>query len=171
MAIDNDNDLDALVRTAMKTLDEQVPSGYFEALPNRTLERLALEEGTMQAGSTSGSEAKSSSATPSSGPQAIPKVPVEEDSGLHDIRSLAQTTKERISSKRITLSPTRSVSEEELIASASGSWKSLALPQPASMVSLPALADLPPASVVEPSKPSKPMFAATVAKQHAAPDR
>jgi hypothetical protein len=169
MAIDNDNDLDALVRTAMKTLDEQVPSGYFEALPNRTLERLALEEGTMQAGSTSGSEAKSSSATPSSGPQAIPKVPVEEDSGLHDIRSLAQTTKERISSKRITLSPTRSVSEEELIASASGSWKSLALPQPASMVSLPALADLPPASVVEPSKPSKPLFAAAVAKQQAAP--
>jgi hypothetical protein len=162
MASDGDDDLDVLVRTAMKTLDEQVPSGYFEALPNRLLERLALEEGTMQAGSASGSEAKSSSATPSSGPQAAPKI--EEDSGLHDIRSLAQTTKERISSKRITLSPTKSKSEEELLASASGSWKSLALPQPASMVSLPELAKLPPASVVETSKP---MFAATVAQRQA----
>ncbi|HEY1548280.1 MAG TPA: hypothetical protein VGG28_10685 [Kofleriaceae bacterium] len=117
----------------------------------------------MQAGSTSGSEAKSSSATPSaSPPAAVPKLPAEEDSGLHDIRSLAQTTKDRISSKRITLSPTKSVSEEELIASASGSWKSLALPQPASMVSLPALSELPPAAVIEKSKP---MFAATIAQQ------
>jgi hypothetical protein len=167
MATDGDDDLDALVRTAMKTLDEQASSGYFEALPSRTLERLALEEGTMQAGSTSGSEAKSSSVTTSAAP---PKV--EEDSGLHDIRSLAQTTKERISSKRITSGPIKT--DEELLASASGSWKSLALPQPASMVSLPELADLPPAAVVDKSKPashvetSKPMFAATVA-QHAAP--
>ena len=43
------DDLDQLIRAAMKTLDEQVPSGYFEALPNRTLARL---EGSMQHGSS-----------------------------------------------------------------------------------------------------------------------
>ena len=64
----------------------------------------------------------------------------EEDSGLHDIRNLAQSTKQRLSSKRVTTSP---ISDEDALASASGSWKNIALPQPAKMVSLPEIADLP----------------------------
>src|SRR5262245_56648576 len=34
------DDLDDLLRSAMTTLDRQVPSDYFEALPARTLARL-----------------------------------------------------------------------------------------------------------------------------------
>jgi hypothetical protein len=157
------DDLDALLRTAMKTLDEQVPSGYFEALPGRTLARLAAEEGTMQAGSTSGTEAKSSPAT--AAPPGTPQA--DEDSGLHDIRNLAQTTKERISSKKISTGSVTKT-DEELLASASGSWKSLALPQPASMIALPDVASLPHASVVESTPVAKPMFASTTAAAKAA---
>ncbi|NVB81746.1 MAG: hypothetical protein HOV81_25350 [Kofleriaceae bacterium] len=64
----------------------------------------------------------------------------EEDSGLHDIRNLAQSTKQRLSSRRVSTSP---ISDEDALASASGSWKNIALPQPAKMVALPELADLP----------------------------
>lgn len=150
MAIDRDSDLDALVRTAMKTLDDQAPSGYFEALPGRTVARLAHPEATMETGtSTSGSEG------PSTG---IPPTP-EEDSGLHDIRNLAASTMERISNKRISASTIKT--DDELLASTSGSWKSLALPQPASMISLPELAELPAADVVKAK--DKPAFGAHVA--------
>ncbi|MFT3699377.1 MAG: hypothetical protein QM831_39885 [Kofleriaceae bacterium] len=69
--------------------------------------------------------------------------PREEDSGLHDIRSLAQSTKQRISSKKITVPPTNRDSDDDVLASSSASWKNLALPQPAAMVSLPELDELP----------------------------
>jgi hypothetical protein len=115
----------------MKTLDEQVPSGYFEALPDLTLARL---EGTMQHG-TQGTTDKTASAAPP------PVHENTEDSGLHDIRNLAQSTKQRLSSKRITVNPP--VSDDDLIASSSAGWKAVALPQPAKMVALPELAELP----------------------------
>ncbi|HUS31727.1 MAG TPA: hypothetical protein VMZ53_24665, partial [Kofleriaceae bacterium] len=65
----------------------------------------------------------------------------DEDSGLHDIRNLAQSTKQRLSSRRITNSPP--MKDDDILASSSGSFKNIALPQPAKMVSLPELADLP----------------------------
>src|SRR5262245_6233978 len=34
------DDLDNLIRAAMKTLDDEVPPGYFDALPTQTLARL-----------------------------------------------------------------------------------------------------------------------------------
>jgi len=129
MAERTDDELNELLRAAMKTLDAQVPSGYFDALASRTLGRLAASEGTMQTG-TSGTEATSSG---------VPPTPAEEDSGLHDIRNLAETAKARISSKRISTSSIKT--DDELLASASGSWKSLALPQPAAMISLPEVAE------------------------------
>ena len=129
MAERTDEELNELLRAAMKTLDAQVPSGYFDALASRTLGRLAASEGTMQTG-TSGTEATSSG---------VPPTPAEEDSGLHDIRNLAETAKARISSKRISTSSIKT--DDELLASASGSWKSLALPQPAAMISLPEVAE------------------------------
>ena len=110
----------------MKALDETAPSGYFEALPGRILTRLAPAEGNMQAGTSSGTEASTSTG--------VPPTP-EEDSGLHDIRNLAATTMERISSKRIStgmLEDRRRAARIDV-----GSWKNLALPQPASMISLP----------------------------------
>ena len=40
------DELDDKLRDAMKTLDEQVPSGYFDALPNQILTRLSAEDGS-----------------------------------------------------------------------------------------------------------------------------
>jgi hypothetical protein len=127
----SDADLDDQLRAAMKTLDDEVPSGYFEALPDLTLARL---EGTMQHG-TQGTTDKTASAAPP------PVHENTEDSGLHDIRNLAQSTKQRLSSKRITVNPP--VSDDDLIASSSAGWKAVALPQPAKMVALPELEELP----------------------------
>ena len=55
------DDMDDQLRAAMKTLDEQVPSGYFEDLPNRTLARL---EGSMQHGSSGTTESRDNVAAP-----------------------------------------------------------------------------------------------------------
>jgi hypothetical protein len=118
------DDLDELLRRAMKTLDEGVPSGYFEDLPKRALARL---ENSMDSTTQRGSEA------------AAAAPPIEEDSGLHDIRNLARSTKERLS--RRTSSP--DLSDEQLLASSSAGWKVVALPEPAKMVSLPAVDELP----------------------------
>ena len=140
------DDLDNLIRTAMKTLDEGVPSGYFEALPNRTLARL---EGSMQHGS-SGTDSRDRDAQRSAPPMAVEpdtspvaRQPImqqerEEDSGLHDIRNLAQSTKQRLS-RKITAPPIA----DDVLSASSGAFKNIALPQPAKMVSLPSIDELP----------------------------
>jgi hypothetical protein len=141
------DDLDQQIRAAMKTLDEQVPSGYFEALPNQILAR--LEDGSMQQGTGT-----SNVMNKPKGPEALMGAPVaatppaaakkaderSEDSGLHDIRNLAQSTKQRLSSKRTTQNPPIA---DDVLAASSGSWKHVALPEPAKMVSLPDIASLP----------------------------
>jgi hypothetical protein len=143
------DDLDQLLRAAMKTLDEQVPSGYFEALPNQTLAR--LEGSSMQHGSSgTTTDARDAVAPPplttKSDPAPAPAArPImdqdrEEDSGLHDIRNLAQSTKQRLSSRR---SITNQPVSDDVLASSSGAFKNIALPQPAAMVSLPAVDELP----------------------------
>jgi hypothetical protein len=140
------DELDQLIRTAMKTLDGGVPSGYFEALPNQTIARL---EGSMQHGSSGTTETRDTVVTPPPVALEAAEAPVSrsqarpderEDSGLHDIRNLAQSTKQRLSSRRITQSPPIA---DDVLASSSGSFKNIALPQPAKMVSLPELGDLP----------------------------
>jgi hypothetical protein len=145
------DDLDQLIRVAMKTLDEQVPSGYFETLPNQTLAR--LEGSSMQHGSSgTTTDARDTAVAPppiKAGPSGPPEPahgkPImdqerEEDSGLHDIRNLAQSTKQRLSNRRSTTHPPIS---DDVLASSSGAFKNIALPQPAAMVSLPAVEDLP----------------------------
>lgn len=134
------DDLDDLLRAAMKTLDEQVPSGYFEGLPNQTLAR--LEGSSMQHGSSGTTDTNARDAmVPPPVDAVVQTRETDEDSGLHDIRNLAQSTKQRLSSKRITASPP--ISDDDLLASSSGSFRNIALPQPANMVSLPDLAELP----------------------------
>ena len=59
-----------------------------------------------------------------------------EDSGLHDVKSLAQTTKQRIS-RRITSQ--HDAYEESLLSSSSSGLRAVALPSPAQVVSLPAM--------------------------------
>ena len=56
------DDLDQLIRAAMKTLDDEVPSGYFEALPKQTLAR--LEGSSMQHGSSGTTENRDNVAAP-----------------------------------------------------------------------------------------------------------
>jgi len=151
------DDLDDRLRAAMKTLDAEAPSGYFEALPDQLLAKLSTgEEVNMQ--QTGIPDREASSSTTSS----APPVQAEENSGLHDIRNLAQSTKQRISSKRITGQNTP-VKDDDVLASSSASWKTLALPQPANMVSLPAIDELP--SKKELAKAQK--DAARAAKQEA----
>ncbi len=132
----------------MKTLDEQVPSGYFEALPNQILAR--LEDGCMQQGTgTSNVMNKPKLQDALMGAPVAPQAEAaakakaaerSEDSGLHDIRNLAQSTKQRMSKARITQNPPIA---DDVLASSSGQWKHVALPEPAKMVSLPDLASLP----------------------------
>lgn len=144
------DDLDQLIRAAMKTLDDQVPSGYFEALPNQTIARL---EGSMQHGSSGTSETRDTVVSPppvALDHDTVAKQPApvaaqaqeedREDSGLHDIRNLAQSTKQRLSSRRSTQNP---IIADDVLASSSGSFKNIALPQPAKMVSLPSIDELP----------------------------
>src|SRR2546428_9305309 len=128
------DDLDDLLRRAMKSLDDQVPSGYFEALPGQTLAR--LDEGSMQ------TQANDDPTQRVPREPEMPEMrevaagaPPEEDSGLHDIRSLAQSTKQRLSSRRETQNPP--IVDD--IAATSGAWKHVALPTPAAMVALPEL--------------------------------
>ena len=161
------DDLDDLLRSTMKTLDDQVPSDYFDGLPTQTLARLEATMATGTPGPTNREPAAASSArmvaaTAAPPPrdavvpvvpprreavatatplpvEATPPVAREEDSGLHDIRSLAQSTKQRLTTKRVTTNPPMG---DELVAS-SGAWKHVALPEPAKMVSLPSLDELP----------------------------
>lgn len=193
------DDLDDKIRAAMKVLDEETPSGYFEAVPNQILAR--LEDGSMQHGSGTTDFRKNAdalmgppvvpedadtnptprveasevgplpskpavakpaavvaaapvakpAAAPAPTETATPATPAssasmsaaadrDEDSGLHDIRNLAQSTKQRLSARRITQQPP---TNDDVLASSSGSFAGIALPQPARMVSLPEIEDLP----------------------------
>jgi hypothetical protein len=134
------DDLDDLIRRAMKTLDDQAPSGYFEALPSRTLAR--LEDSSMQPTSTGNASGSGQSGKASGVP---PQQERDEDSGLHDIRSMASSTKMRLSKRTSTHPPI----DEDILASSSAGWKAVALPEPAKMVSLPDIADLPPVEEVK----------------------
>lgn len=136
------DELDDQIRAAMKVLDEQTPAGYFDAVPNQILAR--LEDGSMmQSGTTDMRDKRDLLTGPPVAVQepAAPQADRTDDSGLHDIRNLAQSTKQRLSSRRITQSPP--IKDEDVLATSSGSWKNIALPQPAAMVSLPELEDLP----------------------------
>jgi len=131
------DDLDDLLRQAMKSLDDQVPSGYFDAGPDQVLARL---EGNMQSTGQGTSEREQGAVAP---PPAAPQAAAtNEDSGLHDIRNLAQSTKQRLSSRRISSSSLRA-SDDDIIAASSAGWKAVALPEPAKMVSLPSIDELP----------------------------
>ena len=83
----------------------------------------------------------------STGVPPMTKEAREEDSGLHDIRSLASSTKARLSSRRSTQNPV--MSEDDILASSSAGWKAVALPEPAKMISLPELAELPSAKDIK----------------------
>src|SRR5262245_29670319 len=124
------DDLDDQIRRALKTLDSQVPSGYFEDLPSRTLGRLEQDMQTTREGND---DASASAATSQPG---MPAQPHEEDSGLHDIRNLASSQRMSLV-KRTSQNPI--IADDDVLASTSAGWKAVALPEPAKVVSLPEL--------------------------------
>jgi hypothetical protein len=141
------DDLDNRVRAAMKQLDEAVPSGYFEDLAERTLARLGGIDTSMQTEQTSSDSDQSLSPGLSTGGS----TGREEDSGLHEIRALARNTRERLSASKITAAPPI---DQDVLAASSAGWKAVALPEPAKVVALPDLADLPkPADVRAAKRP------------------
>jgi len=157
MTTEHDTELDHSIGAAMKTLDDQVPSGYFDGLSARVMSRLAQPEEDMSMQTTRSTDhadhnlAVSMDMNPADEPRAASEsdqpegeradaVPRDEDSGLHDIRNLAQSTKQRLSKQ---ISVPRTQTDDDLIASSSSGWKAVALPEPAKMISLPELAALP----------------------------
>src|SRR4051812_132365 len=99
---DDPDDLDAGLRRAMASLDRQVPPGYFEALPARTLARLDDPAIGAPAG----------------------------DAGLQDIRDLASETRARLSSQRAAQGAPQPGAPSSLDddAATSSVWKAVALP-------------------------------------------
>lgn len=152
---DSHDEVDDLLRGAMKVLDGDVPSGYFEALPQRTISRLegngmhTQSSGIDNVDDTNPVMMQDMSQPRASSEDELDRAPTTtDDSGLHDIRSLASSTKARLS-KRFSAP----VVDEDVLASSSAGWKAVALPEPAKMISLPELSELP--NLAEQPKRSK----------------
>jgi hypothetical protein len=116
--------LDERLRKAMKALDDQVSDRYFDELPTRTLARLE-EQMQSDVNRRSGSANPPLNATPER----------QEDSGLHDMRALAQSTKQRMSARKI---PTQNppMDDDAALRASSASLRAIALPDPDKMVAL-----------------------------------
>ena len=125
MATDSHDPLDDSLKRAMKALDDQVSDRYFDELPNRTMSRL---EEMMQ----SDVDRPATPVAANDGKSTSPPKPARvEDSGLHDIRALASSTKERVSKKRLTVNPPV---DDSYIHTSSASLRAVALPEPSRMV-------------------------------------
>jgi hypothetical protein len=123
------DELDETLRRAARALDATTPAGTFDRLPARIDARL---EGSMHS---------SDNAT---GPTAGG-----DDSGLHDIRALAETTQRR-SRRQPTVDP-----DEALLTTSSTSLRAIALPQPARTVGLPAAPVASPAPSYAAGRPAR----------------
>jgi hypothetical protein len=152
------DDLDDLLRRAMKSLDDQVPSGYFDRLPEQTLARL---EAGMQSTRQGNPDPKRAADPKTSA--AVPAAVKDEDSGLHDIRNLAQSTKQRLSNRRVGTG----TGQQDVLAQSSAGWKAVALPEPAKMVSLPSIDELPSKAEVRAKESARP--ATPVEREDSAP--
>jgi hypothetical protein len=127
----NIDPLDERLRQAAKALDGQVSDRYFEALPDRILARL---EETMQSDVTRPHLKQPPVTAPvSAAADQTAKTEHQEDSGLHDIRALAQTTKQRMSQRRI---PTQNPPVDDSVHTSSASLRAVALPEPGRMVAV-----------------------------------
>lgn len=130
--------IDERLRAAMKALDDQVSDRYFEELPNKVLGRLEEKQMQSDVNRRSGSANPPLSVAPKAqdddSTQQTRKVERQEDSGLHDMRALAQTTKQRMSQRRV---PTQNPPVDDAALRAShASLRAIALPDPDKMVSV-----------------------------------
>lgn len=136
------DEIDDLVRAAASAHQGLVGADYFDELPARVLARLDRDERLAsvvpnEVAMMSDTTSKDSSRdglplAPSGG--AVPERT--DDSGLHDMKALAQTAKQRIS-RRITSQ--HDAYDESLLSSSQSGLRAVALPAPAQLVSLPAL--------------------------------
>lgn len=112
--------LDDKLRSAMQALEASAtPRGYFDELPGLIDARL---EGSMQM-SENDQGADSTGAPPVR----------TEDSGVHDIKALARSTRQRISRRQTSQHDI----DESLLSSSNSGMHAIALPDPAKMISLP----------------------------------
>lgn len=125
--LSGETDADDLVGRALRRLDDPAYLAQLTPFPPGGLEAMMMSE------SDHDPESDRPVAPPTAKPASTPAVT--EDSGLHDIRALAQNTKQRIS-RRI---PTVTESEDASWASTTGQLKAIALPEPARLVALPEL--------------------------------
>jgi len=121
----------------MKALDDQVSDRYFEELPDRTVARLEeMMQSDVDRQRSVPAAAGASTPLPSiakPAPAPAPAPAREEDSGLHDIRALAQTTKQRMSRRPTTQNPPI---DDTVLHTSSASLRAVALPEPGKMVAL-----------------------------------
>jgi hypothetical protein len=119
--------LDDNVRDAMKALEASAtPRDYFDALPGRIEAILDAPETGVGSMQTESEHSQSN---------AIPPKPPNEDSGLHDIKQLAQSTKTRLSRRQTSQHDI----DQSLLTSTSSGLHVVALPDPAKMISLPSV--------------------------------
>src|SRR5688572_25206340 len=108
--------LDETIRAALTALEQTAtPRGYFDELPSRIDRRL---EGSMQ------TEQDRNAAAASHPPLAEGH---DEDSGFHDIKQLAHTTRERARARN---SSQHDIVQETLLTSSSSGLHAVALPDP-----------------------------------------
>lgn len=124
--------LDEEIRKALTAQERTVPEGYFDTLSARVFQRIEAElpqdrlEVEAMGPDMSTDNTKPGSAAPPPGAIGDGEER-EEHSGLHDIKAMAKTTKQRIS-RRVS---TQSDVEESLLASASSqSLSAIVLPEP-----------------------------------------
>ncbi len=130
------DEIDDLVRAAAKAHEGLAPAGYFDDLDRRVLARLDRSHGELadlpEAVSMMSETENHSGRDRGTSPEgALPRDG--EDSGLHDMRALAQTTKARIS-RRVT---SQHDALDDSLASSSSGLRAVALPEPARLVALP----------------------------------
>lgn len=133
-----DDELDLRLRAAAAALAGLAPAGRVDELALRVEAELAqidLSPVSPQPAVSKPLESRMTSDTDEkSGPANVtPPSGRTEDSGLHDIKALAQDTRRRIS-RRIT---SQHDIDPDLLASSTGSMRMIALPEPAMVVALP----------------------------------
>jgi hypothetical protein len=117
--------IDDIVRDAMKALEaSSTPRDYFDQLPERIHVRL---EGSMQ--TEHQSDAHSTDGV-------VRAEASEENSGLHDIKALAHSTKTQVARRRAT---SQHEIDQTLLSHTQSGLHAVALPDPAKMVQLPSV--------------------------------
>ena len=124
--------IDDIVRDAMKALEaSSTPRDYFDQLPERIHVRL---EGSMQTERSGSPDGSLNSSDGHSTDGVVRADASEENSGLHDIKALARSTKTQVARRRAT---SQHEIDSTLLSHAQSGLHAVALPDPAKMVQLP----------------------------------